>query len=670
MKKLLFLAILIAYTAFTAQAQDTLLYVNFSNGIPNTWKEINGNNAVPDPSFNGFFSQAWVADNGQGFGMGDCAVSTSYFTPVGVADNWMITAPVVIPAGSTNVGLYWQAAAVDAGYPDGYNLMISTHGSDTITGFTTTLYSIANENDYPDYGWTDRFIDLTSYAGDTISLAWVNNSNNMFVLGVTNISIVTSIPNSGVTLSTLDAYNYMKTGTAYQLEFTAQNNGFNPITSLTVNYGVNGGALVTGQLTGLNIAPGSSTTFYGPTTFTPAQDTLNHIALWTTTINGSTLASTDTLSRNIWSISNAVTKKVLLEEFTGAWCGFCPYGTVEIDTIMTNYPYVIPVAVHDDAGTAGADLMVAPEGPAIDSAYDQGDPTALIDRVFYLDQPAVAIGDASGNAWDFLWETYVQTRDAMESPANVSLLNTSYDSTSRLITSTVRADFLANVGGDYRLNLYVVEDSVVGSGTGYDQHNYFSNATQGGSVDPQSPLAALSDPIVGWYHRHVLRKAAGGAYGDSGIITPIVGPGSSFTKTYTYTLPAGYNANQITLVGIVQEYTADRKYRYVLNAEDAPLIQTATAIAPVSNSNFENVSLYPNPANNLLTVQFGLIQNGGVAAYVTDMVGQRMGEIYNGELNTGTHTLTLNASSYAAGVYFVTLKTADSEITQRFVVTK
>ena len=668
MRKFLFFAVILAFTGLASKAQDTLLFQNFSTGIPNSWTLINGNNAVPDAGFNGIFTNAWIADNGSYFGMGTCAVSTSYFTPVGTADNWMITAPVIIPQGSTNVGLIWQAAAVDPNYPDGYTLYISTHGSDTITGFTTTLFSVAAENDYPDYGWTTHFVDLTAYAGDTISLAWVNNSDNEYVLGVTNISVITSIPNTAVTFNTLDAFNYMETGTAYQLQSTFTNNGFQAITSLTINHSVNGGAAVAGQLTGLNVAPGASTGFFDPNTFTPGTDTVNYITLWSTAINGTTIASADTVSHNSWSISNTVNKKVVMEEFTGTWCGFCPEGTVEIDTMMAHYNYFIPVAIHDSS--EGTDSMVIAAGFTIDSAYSNGFPSAIVDRVYYLGQPAVPVSYTDNN-WDFTWEPFIEERDTMGSPANVSLVNTTYDTTTRQLTTTVRADFLANVGGDYRLNLYVVEDSILGSGVGWEQNNYFSSTASGGSVDPNSPLYNLPDPITDWYHRHVLRAALGGAWGDAGIIPATVASGSSYTNTYTYTLPQHWNAAQVSIVGLVEEHTNSIKYNYILNAENMALpLPTTSAITPVSNDNFSNLMLYPNPTNNQLTIQFGLMQNSGVLAYVTDMMGQRIAEVYNGELNTGTHTISLNASNFAAGVYFVTLKTVNSEITQRFVVTK
>lgn len=95
-----------------------------------------------------------------------------------------------------------------------------------------------------------------------------------------------------------------------------------------------------------------------------------------------------------------------------------------------------------------------------------------------------------------------------------------------------------------------------------------------------------------------------------------------------------------------------------------------TGINPVAADNFDNVNLYPNPACNQLTIQFGLTQAAPVTAYVTNIMGQRVADIYRGQLNTGVHTLTTGATNLANGVYFVTLKTGDNAVTQRFVVAR
>ncbi len=49
-------------------------------------------------------------------------------------------------------------------------------------------------------------------------------------------------------------------------------------------------------------------------------------------------------------------RKVVVEEGTGTWCGFCPRGIVAMHTMMQNHPdnYFIPIAIHS------GDNMVSP----------------------------------------------------------------------------------------------------------------------------------------------------------------------------------------------------------------------------------------------------------------------------------------------------------------------
>jgi len=95
-----------------------------------------------------------------------------------------------------------------------------------------------------------------------------------------------------------------------------------------------------------------------------------------------------------------------------------------------------------------------------------------------------------------------------------------------------------------------------------------------------------------------------------------------------------------------------------------------TGINPIAGNNFSNVNLYPNPANNQINIQFGLTQSAPVAAYVTNIMGQRIADIFSGQLSLGAHKLSASAANFANGFYFLTLKTGDTEVTQRFVVAK
>lgn len=665
MKKSL-LMVFAVVSLLTANSQTTIFNENFNTGIPNTWTLINNDNKTPAANVS-FVNAAWVWDDNQQLGAGQIAVSTSWYNPLGAADDWLITPSITIPSGSTNVLLFWKATATSSQYADGYEVKLATNAGVTIPDFTVTLFSDLHENAY----WTQHAVDLTAYAGQTIKLAWRNNSNDQLLLAVDDINIKTNIPNYNLQHTAFDSYLYMRPNEQTQFTGDIFNLGFQSVNSFKLNYSVNGGPVVSSTISGVNIAPYSSYHYEYPNNYSPTANGGYNIKMWTSDINGANADSdhsNDSLPRFIQAISNNVTKRPVFEEFTGAWCGYCPDGNLKLELAKAATPSLIPVSIH--RGSTTSDKMQSTEGSVRADLYAIGYPSGILDAVFFLDESDVAFDRVVSSNTDNAWLDKINVRIPMASPANVSLVNKTYDAGTRQLTVTVRADFGAAVTGDYRLNLYIIEDSVVGSGTGYNQVNYYSNASQGGSAWSGSPYAPLADPIVGWAHNHVLRKALGGAWGDASIIPSTVTAGSNYTKTYTYTLPGTWREDYVSIVGLVEEYNDDYKYRNILNGEEAKLIGSWAGVEQVNNDNFASISVYPNPASNMLKVGFELKENSTLVAYVTNALGQKIADLYNGDVNTGEHTLSWYTQDVANGIYFVTLKTENSEITRRFVVNK
>ncbi|HCN49905.1 MAG TPA: hypothetical protein DIT10_12580 [Chryseobacterium sp.] len=111
------------------------------------------------------------------------AMSTSWYDPAGTSNDWLISPQIAVSGASPT--LYWDVKAQDPDYPDGYKIMLSPTGGNTIADFTVELYNTAGEN----FWWTSRALSLTPYIGQNVRIAFVNNSNNMFMLIVDNIKV-------------------------------------------------------------------------------------------------------------------------------------------------------------------------------------------------------------------------------------------------------------------------------------------------------------------------------------------------------------------------------------------------------------------------------------------------------------------------------------------------
>ncbi len=159
------------------------------------WTTIDVDGQTPAAAVN-FISTGWNRIDKEGangsFGgpAGDhAAMSTSWYDPAGTANDWLISPPIDL-AGLTSAFVQWDAKAQDPDFPDGYSLKLSPNGGNTVADFTVDLFTIAAEN--PD--WTTRTEDISAYAGQTVRIAFVNNSTDSFILLVDNITVTEDEP--------------------------------------------------------------------------------------------------------------------------------------------------------------------------------------------------------------------------------------------------------------------------------------------------------------------------------------------------------------------------------------------------------------------------------------------------------------------------------------------
>ncbi len=66
---------------------------------------------------------------------------------------------------------------------------------------------------------------------------------------------------------------------------------------------------------------------------------------------------------------------------------------------------------------------------------------------------------------------------------------------------------------------------------------------------------------------------------------------------------------------------------------------------------------YPNPFNPATTLRFGLPEPSTVLVEVYNMIGQRVAELLNSELEPGYHEIHWSPSNLASGAYIVFFST-------------
>lgn len=222
-------------------------------------------------------------------------------------------------------------------------------------------------------------------------------------------------------------------------------------------------------------------------------------------------------------------KNILLEEFTGIHCGYCPQGhAIANNLLIAQSEYIYVIAIHSgdfskpssdqpDFRTERGDLINQTIGAEF---YKTGYPSGMINRhTFAGNSPVTGRGD---------W-----TKDAKDQNAETALVNlllkSTYDGNTRQLNVTVEGYYTQDSGQDFNLlNIALTQSNIKG---------------------PQNGGAMGSDYI----HNHMLRDYLTPSWGDTIQTTK---QGDYFTRTYIYTLPekikgTDVKAENIELVAFV-----------------------------------------------------------------------------------------------------------------------
>ena len=83
-----------------------------------------------------------------------------------------------------------------------------------------------------------------------------------------------------------------------------------------------------------------------------------------------------------------------------------------------------------------------------------------------------------------------------------------------------------------------------------------------------------------------------------------------------------------------------------------------------------SLNSYPNPFNPVVRVSFAIPEMRFVSVNVFDIRGQELAILANQNYEPGYYSVNWNASNYASGVYFISLKVQGSTITQKVLLLK
>ncbi len=214
--------------------------------------------------------------------------------------------------------------------------------------------------------------------------------------------------------------------------------------------------------------------------------------------------------------AEAAKRKIVLEDHTGAWCGWCPRGMETLETLENKYGEdIIGVGVHNGDAMA----ITTYQTPLAQMIGVTGYPNGSVNRITYGGKIAQSDG---------VWATIAEANVNKDVPVGVTL-EVDYNKATGAYTATITAVVETAVNANLGFNLWILQDYMTGTGSQWNQANYLSG--RAGFED--SKFYDQPSSIPGFMHMDVFRGAHGGIEGDQGTFPSGMVPAGTYKQVYT-----------------------------------------------------------------------------------------------------------------------------------------
>lgn len=349
-------------------------------------------------------------------------------------------------------------------------------------------------------------------------------------------------------------------------------------------------------------------------------------------------------------------KKVILEEFTGIKCTYCPDGHKKVDDLVKQYPgKVFGINIHTGSyanPSSGQPDFRESFGAAVAAQTGlTGYPAGTVNRHLFS-----GMSQGSGTAMSRGNFASASTQIMGQSSYLNVALQGNINPTTRVLTVTVEVYYTGNSTKTTNfLNVALVQDSVLGPQTG------------GSTYYPAMMVGSQ------YQHNKIFRTFLTGQWGEQISTTT---SGYKFSKTYTYTIPQKYPAsvsggaiqtdvllNKLRVVAFVTETQQE-----IVSGNSGPItLGTTTGI--VDPTEEFAVSIYPNPTYSTTNVSLLIQKQENVTVQVYNMLGAQV-FAYNENMDAGYQNIQFDASTFEAGLYFVKIKVGNIERTEKITIAK
>ncbi|MGB1931760.1 MAG: Omp28-related outer membrane protein [Flavobacteriales bacterium] len=340
--------------------------------------------------------------------------------------------------------------------------------------------------------------------------------------------------------------------------------------------------------------------------------------------------------------TQAENKNVLLEEYTGRNCPYCPDGhKIANDIKVANPNDVVLIRVHTGgyAPTSYPNLNTSFGVALANQSGITGYPTGTINRHVFA-------GSSSTSMSRFLWTNKSNEVLSELSVVNIGM-NAVVDTATRKLYVEVELFYNEDQDVDFnRLNVAVLQDDIIGSQSG---------AT---SFNPDDGTDAE------YKHKHILRHLPTGQWGEK---IDSISAGTFVYKQVFYDLPEDIQGVDLKIedLDIAVFVTEDRQE--VLNTTHMkPKMGSATSITE-ANTSIESIDIYPNPTIDKLNVEFEVKKVSKVNFKLYNLLGQNVLS-HHMTFSAGHSKQQLDVSGFVSGIYFLELQNDKYSTTHKIIV--
>ncbi|HAW21570.1 MAG TPA: hypothetical protein DCX14_15415 [Flavobacteriales bacterium] len=444
---------------------------------------------------------------------------------------------------------------------------------------------------------------------------------------------------------------------------TVQNLGANTLNSFDISW-TDGTTTKTATINN-SLASGATYDFEHPDEVTVAAGTTSNITV-SVEVSGDANMNNNTASGDVDGYVFVPHKAVFGEEATGTWCGWCPRGMVGMEYMEEEYEDEwVGVAVHN------GDPMTNSDYDSWMGSQISGYPSGLVNRGGDIDPSWTSLEGAFNDAINEFGVADIEVLPLINDDDEVEI--------------RINFHFAEDYDDDVRVAVLLAEDDLSGSGSQWNQANYYSGGGSGSLSGAGFDWHAEASSVAGVTYNDVARQSVTDIDGEDDIIeAPFAEDEVVSVIMDKFDWDGDYDMDNTTIIVVLIDDNSDEVINvaeshlkeleivenggvtyYVIDGDTyqlwdgETLVPTGVATAP----SYVDVKVYPNPSNGMINVALG----EAAEVLLIDM----MGKVVASSTFTGnSNGVQFNAEYLSAGVYNVVVRTETSTATERVTVIK